>query len=235
MSYRTLASDLNKGRSKSSIAALYTAAWISAIGASIGFSLGARAAEEKRAMPSSELVQMIGVNTHMTYTDGAYANSENVLRDLKFLGINHIRDVLPGTESQAAMIGRDALKRMIYNKIKLNLLCLSGWTSASIAWLRTLEGAVPGSIASMEGYNEIDNFPIRYEGQTGPAAAEAGQRALYSAIKSDPDLKHIPVIDLTGRSAIAKDPAFAYGSSLSGYADVMNIHAYAQNGAQPRN
>jgi hypothetical protein len=92
---------------------------------------------------------------------------------------------------------------------------------------------MPGSIASIEGYNEVDNFPVKYAGQTGPAAAEAGQRALYKAIKSDPGLKHIPVIDLTGGSAIAKDSAFAYGS-LSDYADVMNLHFYAQNGGQPR-
>jgi hypothetical protein len=233
VSYRVFVSDLNEGRStKLPSATIYKVAWIVAIAASICLSSGAWAAEEQGKMSAFDLVQMIGVNTHMTYTDGAYANSENVRRDLEFLGIHHIRDVLPGSENQAALLARDALKRMIFNKIKLNLFCLSGWTSASIAWLRTLEGAVPGSIASIEGYNEIDNFPIKYDGQTGPAAAEAGQRALYGAIKSDPDLMHIPVIDLTGRSAIVKESGF---TSLSGDADVMNVHAYSQNGTQPRN
>jgi hypothetical protein len=234
MGYQASASDLNKGCNQSRRAISHTAARIAAIGASICFSWSSLAAEERRVMPSSDLIQMVGVNTHMIYTDGAYVNLPNVLQDLKFLGIHHIRDALPGTENQAALVGRDALRRMIYDKIGLNIFCLSGWNSASIAWLRTLETAMPGSIASIEGYNEVDNFPVKYEGQTGPAAAEAGQRALYSAIKSDPGLKHIPVIDLTGGSAIAKDSAFAYGSSLGGYADVMNLHFYAQNGAQPR-
>lgn len=230
MRFRVLASsEVKEGRSNKFGAAVQTAAWIAALGTSICLSSSARAAEEQRELPASEFVQLIGVNTHMIYTDGAYIKSENVLQDLKFLGISHVRDALPGSENQAAMIGRDALKRMVYARIKLNLFSLSGWTPASLAWLRTLEGAVPGSIASIEGYNEIDNFPVGYEGQTGPAAAAAGQKALYGAVKSDPDMKHIPVLDLTGRAAIAKDTA-----SLTGEADVMNTHAYAQNGAQPR-
>jgi hypothetical protein len=112
MGYSASASDLNKVCGQSGRATSRAAARIAAIGASICFSWSSLAAEERRVMPSSDLIEMIGVNTHMIYTDGAYVNLPNVLKNLKFLGIKHIRDVLPGTENQAALMGRDGLRRL---------------------------------------------------------------------------------------------------------------------------
>jgi hypothetical protein len=176
---------------------------------------------------------MIGVNVHMRYTDGAYANLANVLQALKFLGVRHVRDVMPGTGAPADLQARDALRRLVFDGIKLNLVFSSGWrASEAVDLIRALERAVSASVASVEGYNEINNFPVTYEGQSGPAAAAAGQKALYRSIKASPDLGHIPVIDMTGFEMI-KNLEFTYGSSLEGYADVMNAHAYAQNGQQP--
>jgi hypothetical protein len=189
-------------------------------------------AETKTVLTSSELIELIAVNTHMTYVDGAYASQDNVLQDLKFLGISHIRDGLPGTDSPPQLQGRDALRRLIQDNIHLNIFFSSGWTPTSVAWLRMLEAQMPGAIASVEGYNEINNFPPTFEGQAGPAAAKAGQKAVYDAIKSDPVLNHVPVIDMTGFEMI-RDPRFSYGTTLAGYADVMNVHIYPQNGSQP--
>ncbi|MDX6710283.1 MAG: hypothetical protein QOH96_1299, partial [Blastocatellia bacterium] len=191
------------------------------------------ASEEKKMISASKFVQMIGVNVHMRYTDGAYANSNKVLQDLRYLGIAHIRDQMPGIGSQADMQARDGLRLMALGGIKLNLIYSSGWQpSSATELLRNLEKAVPGSVAFVEGYNEVNNFPVVYEGRGGAEGAAAGQKALYRAIKQDPDLKRVPVIDMTGLDEI-KDSTFSYGSSLEGYADVMNVHAYAQNGAQP--
>jgi hypothetical protein len=176
---------------------------------------------------------MIGVNVHMRYTDGAYANLGNVLPALRFLGVSQVRDVMPGSGAQADLQARDALRRMVFDGIKLNLIFSSGWRpSEALDLVRNLEKAVPGSVRSVEGYNEINNFPATYDGRSGPAAAAAGQKALYQSIKGNPDLRHIPVIDMTGFEML-KDREFTYGSSLEGYADVMNAHAYAQNGQQP--
>jgi hypothetical protein len=184
-------------------------------------------------MRSWDLIQMIGVNTHMTYNDGAYAKIDNVIQDLKFLGVSYVRDVIPGNEGVPQLVGREALRRMIHESIKLNIFFSSGWNAESVSWLSTLEKAVPGAVASIEGYNEINNFPVVYEHQTGPVAAKNGQQALYAAVKSDPYLKHVPVIDMTGFEMI-KEPRFQYGETLNGFADLMNVHAYSQNGAQPR-
>src|SRR5438094_254597 len=40
-------------------------------------------------------VSSLGVNTHLNYTDGAYANTANVIADLNYLGIHDIRDATP--------------------------------------------------------------------------------------------------------------------------------------------
>ena len=186
-----------------------------------------------RSISTSQLVQMIGVNVHMRYTDGAYANPTNVLQALRFLGVSHVRDLMPGTGAPADMQARDALRRMVFEGIKLNLIFSGGWRPAeAVDLVRNLEKAVPGSVASVEGYNEINNFPVTFEDQSGLAAAAAGQKALYQSFKGSLDVRHIPVIDMTGFEML-KDPKFTYGSSLEGYADVMNVHAYAQNGQQP--
>jgi hypothetical protein len=186
-----------------------------------------------RSISTSQLVQMIGVNIHMRYTDGAYANSTNVLQALRFLGVSHVRDLMPGTGAPADMQARDALRRMVFAGIKLDLIFSGGWRPAeALEFVRNLEKAVPGSVASVEGYNEINNFPVTFEDQSGLAAAAAGQKALYQSFKGSLDVRHIPVVDMTGFEML-KDPKVTYGSSLEGYADMMNVHAYAQNGQQP--
>ena len=192
-----------------------------------------KAYDQIRSISTSQLIQMIGVNVHMRYTDTAYANSTIVLQALRFLGVSHVRDIMPGIDAPAELQARDALRRMVFDGIKLNLIFSGGMRpSEAVDLVRNLEKAVPGAVASVEGYNEINNFPVTYKDQSGLAAAAAGQKALYQSIKESLDIRHIPIIDMTGFEVI-KDPKFTYGSSLEGYADVMNVHAYAQNGQQP--
>jgi hypothetical protein len=206
---------------------------VAAMGSVVCLSPTSRAADARTVMDASAFVKMIGICVHMPYTDGAYANLSNVLADLKFLGVRNVRDGIPGTDSIPSLQARDALKRMAFEGVKFSMIFPSGLSAAAaISYLQVLEKAVPGSVAYVEGYNEINNFAVSFDGVTGPEAALNGQKALYQAIKADPALKGIPVIDLTGFEMV-KDPKFTYGSSLAGFADLMNIHVYAQNGDQP--
>ncbi|MBV9561740.1 MAG: hypothetical protein JOY90_15020 [Bradyrhizobium sp.] len=212
---------------------LRSIAMVAAMGAILCQSPTSRAADARTVMDASAFVKMIGICVHMPYTDGAYANLPNVLADLKFLGVRNVRDGIPGTDGVPSLQARDALKRMALEGIKFNMIFPSGLgAGAAINYLQILEKAVPGSVAYVEGYNEINNFAVSFDGATGPEAALNGQKALYHAIKADPALKAVPVIDLTGFDMV-KDPKFTHGSSLAGLADVMNIHVYAQNGDQP--
>jgi hypothetical protein len=203
------------------------------VGVFVCSSPGTVIAEERKEISASDLIRMMGVNVHMRYTDGAYNNLRNVLQALQYLGIKNIRDHMPGTDSQADMQARDALRRMAFDGIRFDLVYSNGWKqSQATELLRNLEKAVPGSVEFVEGYNEINNFPVTYDGLSGAEGAAAGQRALYRAISEEPNLKHIRIIDMTGIEEI-KDTTFSRGSSLEGYADVMNVHVYAQNGQQP--
>ncbi len=85
-----------------------------------------KADDQIRSISTSRLVQMIGVNVHMRYTDTAYANSTNVLQALRFLGVSHVRDIMPGIDAPAELQARDALRRMVFDGIKLNLIFSGG-------------------------------------------------------------------------------------------------------------
>jgi len=196
------------------------------------FACQASSMEYRTTMLTSEFVEMIGVCVHTPYTDGAYVNVGNILQDLKFLGINRVRDTLPGTNSSESLHARDVLRRMVFDEIKLDLFVSGDWKQiGALEFVRNLGKAVPGSVEYVESFNEINNFPIVYEGQTGADGAKAAQKALYAAVKADPDLKHISVVDMTGLDEVQGGSARL--TSLNGYADLMNNHAYAQNGDQP--
>ena len=53
---------------------------------------GASAAEARR---SSAFLATLGVNTHLNYTDGGYADYRRVIADLDYLGIRLVRDAVP--------------------------------------------------------------------------------------------------------------------------------------------
>jgi hypothetical protein len=206
---------------------------LAALGCAVGFAADCVSAAERTEISASDFVNMIGVGVHMRYTDGAYADTLKVIEDITFLGIRRVRDDLPGNDTRESLHARDMLKRMAFDRIRFNLIFPGRWKeSGAIDFLKILEMAVPGSVASVEGYNEINNVPVTFDGLGGVAGAAAGQRAIYQAIKSNPALSHVPVIDMTGFVEV-NDSTFNYGASLKGYADVMNMHSYAQNGAQP--
>lgn len=187
---------------------------------------GNKVDQSAQVMPVDRFVDSIGVNVHMQYLDGPYGNVGKVMELFKFLGIRHARDVMPDG-------ARGIVRRMAYDGIRFNLFVSGDWRKAgTLEYLRHLEANVPNSVASIEGYNEINNWQQTFEGRSGATAAVAAQKSLYAAIKAHPELKHIPVLDLTGFEMI-KEPGFEYGRSLDGFADIMNVHAYAQNGFQP--
>ncbi len=96
----------------------------------------------------------------------------------------------------------------------------------SIEVAAKLNAAVPGSVAAIEGFNEIDNFPVPFRGLKGMAAGLAAQREIYTRVRSTPELAGVPVYDLTGYDLKSVD-------TRADSADFANQHAYPQNGNQP--
>ncbi|MFM0094534.1 calcium-binding protein [Paraburkholderia nemoris] len=173
-----------------------------------------------RAMPADVFIETLAVITHVNYTDGAYANVHNVADDMAWLGIRHVRDLSPGTAPPFS-----SYVYLARRGIKFNFLMRSN-VEESIKRTAELNAAVPGSVAAIEGFNEIDNFPVSGHGLTGAAAGLALQRDIYAFVRSTPELAGVPVYDLTGYDHKLVE-------TRAGSADYVNQHVYPQNGEQP--
>lgn len=167
----------------------------------------------------------VGVNTHLNYA--AYADLPTVEKSLDYLGITNVRDNLNGFTANPAPYNALAAKG-----IKFDLVVPPGNVDISsvIGQLHTFTAQNPGSLAAIEGSNEVNLQPVSFNGQTGIAAAAAWQKALYAAVKSDPVLKNIPVINTSlGGGSQAQ---YAALGNLSKSADFGNAHIYPK-GADP--
>ena len=104
-----------------------------------------------------------------------------------------------------------------------------GGVATEIARLKTLVAANPGGITSIEGINEA-TASFHYAGLTGQAAALKFQQDLYAAVKAEPTLAGIPVINYT---LLSQDPAdYTRYGDVSATADLGNIHLYPYGGLQ---
>lgn len=179
-----------------------------------------QAGDPVRAMPATTFIDTLGVVTHVNYTDGAYLNVRNVADNLAWLGIHHVRDYTPGPSAPFSSYTYLAQRGVRFNfLVRWNIV-------ESVEVAARLNAAVPGSVAAIEGFNEIDNFPVPYQGLTGTAAGLAAQRDLYARVRSTPELKGVPVYDLTGYDLKSVE-------TRADSADYANQHAYPQNGNQP--
>ena len=179
-----------------------------------------QASDAVRAMPADTFVETLAVITHVNYTDGAYANVHNVADDLAWLGIHHVRDYAPG--------GSPPFSSYVYlaqRGVKFNFLTGSNFAE-SIGQAAKLNAIVPRSVTAIEGFNEIDNWPVPYHGLTGTAAGLAVQHEVYARVHTTPELEGVPVYDLTGYDYKAVE-------TRADSADYANQHVYPQNGEQP--
>ncbi len=179
------------------------------------------------SMPLATFQNTMGINTHIEYTDGKYADSGAVLRDLQYIGIHNLRDFIPDPvkwlpRGQALA----AMQMLAANGMKFDFVvdCNADFPT-SMAQLDNLLRAYPGVANSVEGPNEINNFACAGSTNNEPAA-EALQRRIYSSVHSDPLTSGVPVYYLTGGAPINFQ-------TNPGLADVANTHPYPPSGLQP--
>ena len=169
----------------------------------------------------------LGVNVHFNYKDTLYANLDASIRALKYLGVTHIRQDFPSEWSPGGMEPED-LVGLARAGMRFDFV-VDAEGSFDPARLRSradaLEQTAPCSFDAIEGFNEINNWPVTYRGEKSVPAAEAGMHALYAALRQDPRLAGVQIYDMTGDPT---DPV-----SLAGRADALNVHPYPQNGEAP--
>jgi hypothetical protein len=168
----------------------------------------------------SEFWTRIGVNAHVEYTDGRYANVDNVLSDLQFMHIANVRDgnLNPRNQGQAAY---GALARQ---GIRFDLIVDGNVNPyASLDRATSLARMYPDAVAAIEGPNEIDNFPISFMGQSGSRAAALLTETLHIPLAASAYLQH----------ARFYSPSLSSRLEISGSFDAWSIHPYPQHGQQP--
>lgn len=165
---------------------------------------------------TDDFIQSIGVNVHMAYNDGKYANSANVITDMKYLGLSSVRDTAPAYWYQSK-----AFDAMANAGIKFNFVAAGNRNPADVvAAIETFAKAHPGATIAIEGVNEVNNWPVTFGGVTGLAGATAYMTALAKALAGSATLNNVDTYGLTGAN-IVQD------------VDYANFHAYPKNGAQP--
>jgi hypothetical protein len=176
-------------------------------------------------MTAAEFINTLGVDSHVSTGAANYWNIPEVIADLKYLGISNIRDGDNGSLSSLITLAQAG--------IKFDFLMAGGGaiTTAHIqgefSVINQVGDAVPGSVVAVEGANEINNFPITYNGVGGQQGAIELQQAIYAMAHADTSLPGVSVYYFTGYDG-GPDPA-----TTPGLADYDNQHPYPQNGEPP--
>jgi len=172
---------------------------------------------------SSSFIASIGINTHMGYYDTPYGNSDQIIKELSYLGISRVRDaaVQIGWEPQFHALGQAG--------IKLDLI-IGSMASPLSTQIRVLRDLTP-YVSSVEGPNEVNLGPVTFNGETGPVAARAEQKYIYDLVHSSPDLEGMSVIAFSVAGNIPADyTPYGYNDA---FADYGNAHVYFGGGMAP--
>ncbi|MGV3513391.1 MAG: calcium-binding protein [Novosphingobium sp.] len=172
------------------------------------------------SMRSSTFVGSIGLNVHM---DGftTWANSQKLIGALSYLGVSNIRIV--ASDKFVATTG--AVANLAKAGIKFDMLMPSYIDpKATMDLLKAFDAAHPDAIVAIEGPNEINNWPVTYNGLVGTAAANAFVSIAASEAVGT-GLSDAKFFDFTGAPRSIEKTA-----NPSGF---INIHPYPQNGNQP--
>ena len=142
---------------------------------------------------AEDLLDSIGVNIHVEYTDGGYRDPGRIIDSLRFIHVNHVRDSAPWPASQ----GQAGYGILADAGVRFDLMVNRSDLGAAMAQVHGFAQRYPGAVEAVEGPNETNNFPVTYQGRNDRPAEIAYQTDLYKAVKADPVLARTPVIDLT--------------------------------------
>jgi hypothetical protein len=177
-------------------------------------------------MPTSRVssfVDSLGVNVHMGYFDTPYGESSSIIAKLDYLGLHHVRDAAAwsGWVSPLAKLGEAG--------IHLNLM-IGGHADTLSAQFSYLEKLAP-YIATIEGANEVNYWPVTYNGQTGVNAAIQQQAYISQHLDSIAGLRDKPLVGFS--VAAASNAQFAPYGDNSAPNDFGNAHVYFPAGTAP--
>src|SRR5450755_134036 len=122
---------------------------------------------------AQSFIDSIGVNVHLMYFDGGYSDLDRTFGTLSYLGVHNVRDATLGTEP----IAWARFAKAAEAGIKFNFFAKDADVIAMTARLHNFAAQFPVTIISVEGPNEVNNWPVAYNGKTGTEGAQLYQKA----------------------------------------------------------
>ena len=170
---------------------------------------------------TSEFIDSIGINVHLSFHDSPYANLPLITQELTALGVRHVRDGASLTSEGLDALQAVAWLRLRSQGIRVNAMvdpryAVKTMTARSLLALVSAGG---GAVESVEGPNELDVSGIA----DWPAVDRAYQRSLWEARQS---------LGLSRGDVSLIGPAMAFAADgeklgdISAYADFGNLHPY---------
>ena len=176
-------------------------------------------------------LQTLGINTHLSYPGTPYyGQPQSVITALQYLGINTIRDQPPAyTSDPTTAAANDAVAAA---GVQFDALLLSNGPvniTDTLATTANFQQTYPGSIAAIEGPNEVNGTPVTYEGIPGTYAASIQvTQDLWAAVQANSSLNAVPVYAVTLSNGITGVRAAEKQlGNLAPYVTYGNAHIYA--------
>lgn len=180
------------------------------------------AAGPRRVYAAGALVDSIGANVHLSYSDTVYGRFDDIIYPLLLeSGIRHVRDGIPtDPKANADMWLFQRGRKLVAQGIRFSCVTTDEDWAYGATDLDRLEQAVEwygSGVEFLEGSNE----PNYSKNPLWPQISAAAQRRLYARVKNSPKLRHI---DVLGPSYWG--PTGAPAGDLSDAMDYGNIHSY---------
>ncbi len=185
-----------------------------------GSAVPAATLSSETAQSAFDFVNSIGVNTHLNYFDRTYGNFQLVERELKSIGIRHVRDGvhLVNADYNKAVYDRWSQLGSIGIRFDAVLDPRSSLGTLTGDKLDQVERLAGDTIESFEGPNELDisNIP------NWASVDRDYQRDVYQSVKSITGPK--PIEALGPSLAFASKGSFV--GNISDRVDYGNLHPY---------
>lgn len=180
---------------------------------------------DRRILRSQDFLGGLGVNGHVSWPGHyPYSGTEKVADAMAYVGVRTLRDHI--NVSTLSIFERLAARGVRFDL----LLHPKVGVDDFVGLARALARSHPGSIAALEGPNEVDKWPVAFRGLEGFRAAAELQKALRARARAEPELAGVPIYNLTV-SGISRRNSDALGD-LSAHADYANVHPYYRAGQQ---
>lgn len=170
-----------------------------------------------KAITASQFLDSLGINTHFNHTDksSAYSYVTTMESELQYVGIRYARDYLASSLPTLQKVHQD-----IGTKFDI-IADANPLTEVPVLQANT------ALLEEVEGPNEINNWPITYNGTTGITAATSFQSDWYKKMKSTAGMSGFSFNNLT----VSNTGYISQIGNLATTCDYANSHIYPQFGS----